>query len=383
MFILLLAGCIENPPVPVDPLAVNAGADRSATIDESLTLTAAASGGTEPYQYRWMIDDVPAGDEIGEIPDNLQAEIETLPFITGRYVYRVVVTDAVGATDDDFVAIDVAATFEVTVSRVDDGPTPPGTNVPVTLEADVTTSRAVTYAWRVTQGSGVAIEDETSSATGAVACAPGEVTIEVEATDQSNGETAVGSITFDVASGDRPRVAMTIASDAAGVSGEVVFELYSNAAPLTVANLLQYIDAGFYDGVLWHRVSRSPDETPFVVQMGGFTRDGEFLAVKEPPFDPVAGEPDNGFSNLPGTIAMALRGGDPDSGTSQVFVNLADNSFLDPTFTVFGQVVAGMDILEAMAQLETGSADLDVGGTLTEVPTTDVVIERFTCAFGQ
>jgi len=149
----------------------------------------------------------------------------------------------------------------------------------------------------------------------------------------------------------------------------------------TVADLLDIpqamrkgIESPAIDGVLWHRVSRNDDDSPFVVQTGGFTREGEVLVEKEALFDPVEGEPGNGVSNQTGTIAMALIGNDPDSGTSQFFVNIGDNSFLDETFTVFGEVIEGMDIIEAMAQVETGEADLEGGGQLSEVPIDDITI---------
>ncbi len=134
--------------------------------------------------------------------------------------------------------------------------------------------------------------------------------------------------------------------------GSVEIELFDTAAPETVANFLNYVNAGDYDGTFIHR-----SDPGFVLQMGGYIFDpdqGDFFAegTSHIPTDPpVINE--FGMSNVRGTIAMAKLGGDPNSATSEFFFNLADNSEnLDNQnggFTVFAQVISGQDVIDAIA----------------------------------
>lgn len=121
--------------------------------------------------------------------------------------------------------------------------------------------------------------------------------------------------------------------------GKMTIELYPKEAPKTVENFLAYVDKGFYNGTIFHRVI--PD---FVVQGGGFTFDFK----RKDTMDPVVNESNNGLKNLAGTLSMA-RTNDPDSATSQFFINLRDNPHLDPQgnqpgYAVFGKVVEGFDV---------------------------------------
>jgi len=146
--------------------------------------------------------------------------------------------------------------------------------------------------------------------------------------------------------------------------GEFLIELYEDEAPLTAQNFLQYVDAGFYDGTIFHRVI--PD---FVVQGGGYLPGLEEKEVGAP----IANESGNGLKNLRGTIAMA-RTDDPASATSQFFVNLVDNSDLDATATaagyaVFGRVIEGMEVVDLIAAVPT-----ETRGDFDDVPVTDVVL---------
>jgi cyclophilin family peptidyl-prolyl cis-trans isomerase len=144
---------------------------------------------------------------------------------------------------------------------------------------------------------------------------------------------------------------------------------------------LLYVDDGFYDGLLIHRVVcrggnvDTPCE-PFVIQGGGYAREGDELVEVEPTREPVASESDNGLSNGQlYTVSLALRGGNPDSGTTQFFVNLDDNSSLDAQgFTVFGNVVAGQDVVDAIAEVETETSPLIPGEQ--SLPVDDIIIER-------
>lgn len=152
--------------------------------------------------------------------------------------------------------------------------------------------------------------------------------------------------------------------------GTFRIELDRARAPVTVDNFLRYVKARFYDGTIFHRVIPG-----FMIQGGGFTPD----LVQKPTRDPIVNESANGLSNVVGTVAMARRP-DPDSATSQFFINVADNRRLDardgqPGYTVFGKVVDGMDVVQAIASVPTGQK-----GAMRDVPLEPVVIESIRLA---
>jgi cyclophilin family peptidyl-prolyl cis-trans isomerase len=148
--------------------------------------------------------------------------------------------------------------------------------------------------------------------------------------------------------------------------GTVRVDLNDEAAPKTVANFLRYADEGFYNDTIFHRVIRG-----FMVQGGGFTKDLE----RKKTHQAVAYEGDNGLANNRGTLAMA-RTQDPNSATSQFFINQVDNAFLNhgsrggAGYTVFGTVVLGMDIVDDISAVPTSNV-----GPYQNVPTTPVVIK--------
>ena len=148
--------------------------------------------------------------------------------------------------------------------------------------------------------------------------------------------------------------------------GNIVIELNEQAAPITVKNFLGYVEEGFYDGTIFHRVI--PD---FMIQGGGFTTEMEQKETREP----IINEAANGLKNDRGTIAMA-RQNDPDSATCQFFINHRDNGPLDyvenirPGYTVFGKVIEGMDIVDAIASVNT-TTRMDYN----DVPVKPVVIK--------
>jgi len=149
--------------------------------------------------------------------------------------------------------------------------------------------------------------------------------------------------------------------------GEIVLGLNQEKAPITVRNFLDYADENFYDGTIFHRVIPN-----FMIQGGGFEPG---LERKEPD-EPIKNEWRNGLSNERGTIAMARQGGRPDSATSQFFINHKDNDFLDQPrdgagYAVFGEVVEGMDVVDEIADVETGSRN-----DMPNVPREPVVIEK-------
>ncbi len=149
--------------------------------------------------------------------------------------------------------------------------------------------------------------------------------------------------------------------------GDIVLELYPDKAPLTVKNFLDYIDAGFYSGTVFHRVIPG-----FMLQGGGFSRDMQ----KKSTLMSVKNEAFNGLKNDRGTIAMA-RTQDPHSASSQFFINTVDNAFLNHKsqttagwgYAVFGKVIKGMEVVDAISKVQTGTQ-----GRFRDVPKTPVEI---------
>lgn len=149
--------------------------------------------------------------------------------------------------------------------------------------------------------------------------------------------------------------------------GTIVLELDGQRAPVTAGNFLELIDSGYFDGTVFHRVIAD-----FMIQGGGFTPD---LKPKEPG-DFIFNEAGNGMTNMRGTIAMA-RTGDPHSAKAQFFINVKDNTALDPQpdrwgYAVFGYVIEGMDVVDAIANVRTGP-----GGRFSrDVPVVPIVIKK-------
>ena len=147
--------------------------------------------------------------------------------------------------------------------------------------------------------------------------------------------------------------------------GPITIELDDQKAPVSAANFLQYVDSGHYDGTIFHRVIDG-----FMIQGGGFTPD----MTQKPTKAPIKNEAGNGLQNRRGTLAMA-RTSVVDSATAQFFINLTDNDFLnhgsrDFGYAVFGRVVDGMDVVDAIAKVPTGRK-----GAYEGVPSEPVVIQ--------
>jgi peptidyl-prolyl cis-trans isomerase B (cyclophilin B) len=150
--------------------------------------------------------------------------------------------------------------------------------------------------------------------------------------------------------------------------GEMTLELDADKAPKTVANFLEYVREGFYDGTIFHRVINN-----FMVQGGGFDTNMKQKATKSP----IENEADNGLKNEFGTIAMA-RTMDPHSATAQFFINVSNNEFLNHSgknmqgwgYTVFGKVVEGAEVLEKIKAVATTSKNGH-----QDVPVDEVIIE--------
>ena len=153
--------------------------------------------------------------------------------------------------------------------------------------------------------------------------------------------------------------------------GNIVLELNGQAAPVTVKNFFEYVEDGFYDGTIFHRVMPG-----FMIQGGGFT---EQMAKKETR-DPIVNEASNGLGNERGTIAMA-RTNDPDSATCQFFINHRNNAPLNyvengnPGYAVFGKVIEGMDTVDAIASVKTTTRKNKKGENMGNVPVKPIVIK--------
>ena len=152
--------------------------------------------------------------------------------------------------------------------------------------------------------------------------------------------------------------------------GDVKIELYDQDAPETVKNFLSYVNDKFYDGTIFHRVIAG-----FMLQGGGFTPEMEQKSTKPP----IKNESSNGLKNEPYTLAMA-RTSAPDSATSQFFINVKNNDFLNKAsaqdgvgYAVFGKVIEGMDVVNKIEKVQTGRS-----GMYSDVPSEPVIIKSMT-----
>jgi cyclophilin family peptidyl-prolyl cis-trans isomerase len=167
-----------------------------------------------------------------------------------------------------------------------------------------------------------------------------------EATESSNLESTNPEQEESMTDKSKPPVHIVIETSV----GVLTAELYPDKAPVTVENFLAYVDDRYYDETIFHRVIDG-----FMVQGGGFTADGTQKDTK----DPIVLESQNGLKNEIGTLAMA-RTNAPNSATSQFFINVNNNDFLNyrpgnPGYAVFGKVTTGMDILNKIRQVKTGN----------------------------
>jgi cyclophilin family peptidyl-prolyl cis-trans isomerase len=233
-----------------------------------------------------------------------------------------------------------------------------------TLDGSESRGGGLTYLWRQVLGRTVTLSDASSvspSFTVPDFIADGDnlLRFELAVTDRNN-RTVTDRVDITIGNPDLSDRQVRIETN----YGTFTVELNPELAPITTANFLQYVDDGFYDSTIFHRVIAG-----FVVQGGGFNVG---LTAKETR-GPIANESSNGLQNDRGTIAMA-RTDDPNSATSQWFVNLVDNDFLNRSDTnagycVFGRVIDGMSVLDQIATVETGS----VSG-FEDVPLTDVIL---------
>lgn len=337
----------------------------------TLHLTASVSGGAPPYIYRW---DLNAGPAELDLSQATEAEVTTEPLaVPGRYVFRITATDSLGARATDFLSVDVVSIVDAEV---------PGLVVvgePVEITATLLADDSdATVLWEITKGSAT-IADETAGQT-TLTTELGEtldLVLTVSAPTEDEGVRTL-TRTFEIVSvfDLRPRVLVSTNL------GDFTIELDGEAAPLHTANFLAYADDGFFDGLLFHRVVCVEDaetETcpPFIVQAGGYERIGDELEAREPTREVVPSETDNGLTN--GELYSVALGDvdvESESPTTRFFINLnEDNGSMDADFTVFGLVVAGTDVVDAIAAVETIDNPVTPFDEVS-LPVDDIVIER-------
>ncbi|MFQ5591140.1 MAG: peptidylprolyl isomerase [Phycisphaerae bacterium] len=357
--------------VVADPhLTVEARADGDRVMEGSpVTLTAVVTGATAEVVFEWSVESSPiALDVAGET----SAELTTEPLTSvGTYVFVVKATDATGLEATDNIAVEVVGAGRLSV------PARLTVCEPARLSAGLGGSEGdVTILWEVISGE-ASLADTSANETTLTATAPGAVHLRLtvdSSPESEQAETTTQDFAIESVETQAPRVLIQTNL------GPFTVELDGAAAPLHTANFLAYVDEGFYDGLLFHRNACMPEAEggeclPFVLQGGGFRRvDGE-LDAAVPTHEPVETEAGNGLTNAEVySVAVALTDTDVNSGTSQFFINLADNSFLDDRgFTVFGRVVAGTAVVDGIVAMERTESPIVPGEV--SLPVEDVMID--------
>lgn len=369
-----VASCVEirdpdaSAPDDPGPFSVTGLANPSTVFEGgSATISATATNGSPPVNYRW---DLNSGG-VAAIADP-QSPVTTVSGLTdpGRYVFRVTASDAAGHHVFDYVDVEVTSAVSV------EGPDFAIVNQPARLVAEVRDDAPdVSYLWEVVLGS--ATLDAPAAAETNLLATVGE-TVKVRLTVSFSGDTQAGArreLDIVVVPNLTPRVRVETNM------GDFVIELDGENTPRHMVNFLKYVDEGFYEGLLFHRnactENRDTGECePFVIQGGGFRREGEQLVAVDPTHPAI--EPENETSASNGglyTVSLALRGGSTASGAAQFFINLDENDFLDESgFTVFGRVVEGTDVVDALAATDRVPSPIIPGEV--SLPAEDIVIQR-------
>ena len=353
----------------------------TATVGQVVTLRAMATpsvAGAAVF-YAWLQTEGP-GVPIQNADSATASFTAPSVQVQRRLTFTVTTRDETGAVGRADVSVQIAAdpnfgqpTSQATGPKANAGADQvvlPGDTV--TLDGSKSTGNNLTYHWREVSGATVTLSATDTAQTQFVAPAfdpnsPNILLFELAITDASSR-----SMT------DRVQVKLRDPSLSDHVMlvdtslGKITVELDPNAAPITVANFLQYVDDGFFDGTIFHRVIPG-----FVIQGGGFLPG----LIQKQTRPPIVNEANNGLSNVRGSIAMA-RTSDPNSATCQFFINVANNiaggdgqSNLDTGgvspegYAVFGKVTAGMDVADAIAAVATGTQQ-----SFSDVPNVDVLI---------
>jgi peptidyl-prolyl cis-trans isomerase B (cyclophilin B) len=385
-------GCppTESPPDDVFPtdrgtVVTTAGAPGTATARQVVTLqaTATPSVGGAAVEYAWLQTAGP-GVQI-QSADRATASFTAPSLLAERKLsFTVTTRDETGAVGRADVSVLVLADPQYgTTTSPASGPVADAgadqTVVPddsVTLDGSKSTGSGLTYRWRQVSGTVVTLSAVNAAQTQFVAPAfdpnsPNIVLFELAVTDASSR-----SMTDRVQVKVRNPAFSDRMVELDTTLGKITLQLDPDKAPLSVANFLQYVDDGYYDGTIFHRVIPN-----FVIQGGGLLPGLEQKKTRAA----IVNEASNGLSNVRGTIAMA-RMEAPNSATSQFFINVANNvaggdglSDLDPGgvspegYAVFGSVTAGLDVVDAIAAVTTGTQQ-----SYSDVPVEDVVINSVT-----
>ncbi len=383
---ILPQGCPLGPsgnntsPTQRLTIETTAEAPESAQVGETVELSATASADVEggAMAYAWLQT---AGPGVQIQGANQPSATFVAPSLASDAALRFIVTTTNERGDAGRAQASVLVQADPDHGS-DDGSTG-GSGAPVaragpdrqvteaelaTLDASNSRGDGLSYLWTQVSGTVVTLTGPdtvraTFTAPAFVAGAANQLEFSLRVRD-SRGRSASDTVVLTVIEGTgadpTPQVLLHTSM------GDITVELDRAKAPVTVNNFLQYVKDKFYDGTIFHRVK--PD---FVIQGGGFDAD----LVEKETRDPIANESNNGLSNTRGTIAMA-RTTDPNSATSQFYINLTDNSgTLDyrssssPGYAVFGTVVSGMDVVDAIAAVATGSE-----GGMQDVPLEDVLL---------
>jgi len=336
----------------------------------SATLTATTTDGNDPFSFVWTVQDGPTElDLSGETGATLVTPPLSPP---GDYTFAVEATDSRGFAAGATVTVSASSILTVDAAAL----AIVGIPADVSASVDIDSSSAE-FAWSVASG-GAEIADPTAAATTVTTSGDETVHLGLSVT-VDDGDGGMFSVLRDVevvsASTTAPRVRIETNY------GDVVLELAGEAAPAHTANMLAYVDDGSYDGLLFHRNACIDNADtgqcdPFVLQGGGYERVNGELVLKDPTRPNVASEASNGLTNADlYSVSLALRGGDPNSGSTQFFINLADNGFLDGQgFTVFAQVVEGTDVVDTIVAQDRTDSPILTGEV--SLPVEDVIMQH-------
>ncbi len=357
-------GAIATDTVTVtvnSPPLADAGRDRTVNPGQEVTLD--GSGSSDPdledaLAYSWAQID---GAEVTLSSATVAQPKFTAPESPTVLTFELTVTDSQGASDVDTVTITVTEAPNAPPSAHAGEDRNVVAGLAVTLDGLASSDPEgdpLSFSWEQTDGVDVELSDPDSPQPTFTVPEGAEVLSFMLTVDDGREGVDTASVTLTVLSEPRVRLSTSM--------GDVLVEILLDETPITSVNFLQYVEDGFYNGTIFHRIV--PD---FVVQGGGFLPG---MVAQEDVRDPILNEFDPERSNVRGTVAMAKVGNDPDSATSQFFFNLADNSEnLDNQnggFTVFARVLEGMDVVDAMAEVE-----LDGETPLEDVLLTTATIE--------
>ncbi len=357
-----------NSPANRAPVA-RAGNDQSVNAGSMVTLDGSASSDPDAGQTLSFSWTQVSGEGVILGNSNTATATFVAPPAGGALEFRLTVTDGEGgvATDDITVTVNTAPTADAG----EDHNVAPG--VIVTLDASSSSdaeSPSLSFAWEQIGGPQVSLDDPTAETTTfTVPDEEGTLVFELTAED-SQGLTATDTISLNIRTSPQVRMATS--------SGDMVIEMLVDEAPITTRNFLQYVEDRFYDDTIFHRVIREDTSGLGVAQGGGFFRNEDDLIERKAVRDPIVNEFSADRPNVRGTLSMA-KTSDPDSATSQFFFNVIDNPALDNPdnsggFAVFASVVEGLDVMDAIGAVETGSEQTAEGATFNDVPLEDVTV---------